>query len=199
MTRPLSRGYHPPTPALSEANVMTDETLVRRALDGDGRAFTALVDRHAGACLRFATRMLGSVEDAEDVTQDSLYRAYRALSTYEHSTAFRTWLMAILINRCRSAMLYRGRREQRVRIDPDRVDAASVESEVENIATREAIDRALRSLDPELREAFLLKHVEQLTYDEMAEATGVGVSALKMRVKRACDRLRIALEDHHES
>lgn len=190
VTRPASRGYHPPT--------MTDETLVRRALDGDGRAFTALVDRHAGACLRYATRMLGSVEDAEDVTQDSLYRAYRALSSYEHSTAFRTWLMAILINRCRSALLYRGRREQRVRIDPARVELATVESDVESIVEREAIDRALAQLDAELREAFLLKHVEQLTYDEMAEATGVGVSALKMRVKRACDRLRVSLEGHHD-
>jgi RNA polymerase sigma-70 factor (ECF subfamily) len=190
VTRLVSRGYHPPT--------MTDEALVRRALDGDGRAFTALVDRHAGACLRYATRMLGSVEDAEDVTQDSLYRAYRALSSYEHSTAFRTWLMAILINRCRSALLYRGRREERVRVDPDRVAAASVDSDVDSIVTREAINRAMQSLDAELREAFLLKHVEQLTYDEMAEATGVGVSALKMRVKRACDRLRGALEDHHD-
>jgi RNA polymerase sigma-70 factor (ECF subfamily) len=190
VTRFLSRGYHPPT--------MTDETLVRRALDGDGHAFTALVDRHAAACLRYATRMLGSVEDAEDVTQDSLYRAYRALSSYEHSTAFRTWLMAIIINRCRSALLYRGRREQRVRVDPDRVALATVEPDAGDVLTREAIDRAIGALDDELREAFLLKHVEQLTYDEMTEATGVGVSALKMRVKRACDRLRVALEDHHD-
>src|ERR1044072_4011899 len=119
---------------------MTDEMLVRRALDGDGRAFTALVDRHAGACLRYATRMLGSVEDAEDVTQDSLFRAYRALASYEHSTAFRTWLMAILINRCRSMLLYRGRREDRVRVDTDRVNLAPVEADVDRMATREAID-----------------------------------------------------------
>src|SRR3954462_2551219 len=112
---------------------MTDETLVRQALDGDGRAFTALVDRHAGACLRYATRMLGSVEDAEDVTQDSLYRAYRALSSYEHSTAFRTWLMAILINRCRSTMLYRSRREDRIRVDSDRLDSASVDADADAI------------------------------------------------------------------
>ena len=176
---------------------MTDETLVQRALDGDGHAFTALVDRHAGVCLRYATRMLGNVEDAEDVTQDSLYRAYRALSSYEHSTAFRTWLMAILINRCRSMLLYRGRREERVRADPVRLERATVDSDVDSIMAREEIDRALAALDTELREAFLLKHVEQLTYDEMAEATGVGVSALKMRVKRACDRLRVMLEDHH--
>jgi RNA polymerase sigma-70 factor (ECF subfamily) len=174
---------------------MTDEMLVRRALDGDGRAFTALVDRHAGACLRYATRMLGSVEDAEDVTQDSLYRAYRALASYEHTTAFRTWLMAILINRCRSMLLYRGRREARVRTDTDRVNLATVDADVDRMATREAIDRALATLDADLREAFLLKHVEQLNYDEMAAATGLGVSALKMRVKRACDRLRVALEE----
>ena len=190
MTQVGSRGYHPPT--------MTDDTLVRRALNGDGHAFTALVDRHAGACLRYATRMLGNVEDAEDVTQDSLYRAYRALHSYEHSTAFRTWLMAILINRCRSMLLYRGRREARVRADPVRLELATVEADVDGIVERQAIERALASLDADLREAFLLKHVEQLTYDEMAEATGLGVSALKMRVKRACDRLRAALEDHHD-
>jgi RNA polymerase sigma-70 factor (ECF subfamily) len=59
---------------------------------------------------------------------------------------------------------------------------------------RYAIDRAMSVLDAYQREAFLLKHVEQLSYDEMAEITGVGVSALKMRVKRACERLRAELE-----
>jgi RNA polymerase sigma-70 factor (ECF subfamily) len=190
VTRFPSRGY--------QSAAMTDDMLVRRTLDGDGQAFTALVDRHAGACLRFATRMLGSTEDAEDVTQDSLYRAYRALPTYETSTAFRTWLMTILVNRCRSAMLYRHRREARVKIDPDRVALASVDSDADTVVLRDAIDRAVRLLDAEQREAFLLKHVEQLSYDEMAEVTGVGVSALKMRVKRACERLREELGDHND-
>jgi RNA polymerase sigma-70 factor (ECF subfamily) len=175
---------------------MTDDQLVRRALEGDGRAYTALVDRHAGTCLRFATRMLGNVEDAEDVVQDSLYRAYRALATYDGSTAFRTWVMAILVNRCRSAMLYRHRREQRVTVDPDRVALASVDAAVDDMALRDAIGRAMATLDEDQREAFLLKHVEQLSYEEMAEVTGAGVSALKMRVKRACERLRIELEGH---
>jgi RNA polymerase sigma-70 factor, ECF subfamily len=190
VTRPASRGYH--------ATTMTDEMLVRRAVEGDGRAFTALVDRHAPMCLRYATRMLGSLEDAEDVTQDSMYRAYRALGSYEHDTAFRTWLMAILINRCRSALLYRGRREQRVYADPDLLERTAVEPDVEAIGVRQAIAQAVAALDPDMREAFLLKHVEQLTYDEISEATGVGVSALKMRVKRACERLRQLLEDHDD-
>jgi RNA polymerase sigma-70 factor, ECF subfamily len=176
---------------------MTDATLVRRALDGDGPAFETLVDRHAAACLRYATRMLGSVEDAEDVTQEAFFRAHRALARYDGSTAFRTWLMAILVNRCRSAMLYRHRREERVRVDPDRVAMASVEADTASFATREAIAKAVATLDADQREAFLLKHVEDLSYDEMAEITGVGVSALKMRVKRACERLRDLLEDDH--
>jgi RNA polymerase sigma-70 factor (ECF subfamily) len=181
-----SRGYH--------ATTMTDDQLVRGALAGDGRAYTALVDRHAGICLRFATRMLGNVEDAEDVVQDALYRAWRALGSYDGSTAFRTWVMAILVNRCRSAMLYRHRREQRVTVDSDSIAGAAVDSGVDDMALRDAIDRAMAVLDADQREAFLLKHVEQLSYDEMAEITGVGVSALKMRVKRACERLRAELE-----
>ena len=81
------------------------------------------------------------------------------------------------------------------------VDEAALEraeaADASDLALR-AIERALAQLEPGQREAFLLKHVEQLTYDEMAAATGVGVSALKMRVQRACDRLQILLmEDRY--
>ncbi len=65
----------------------------------------------------------------------------------------------------------------------------------EQRAWREEIYRALEQVDAMQREAFLLKHVEDLSYEEMAEVTGVGVSALKMRVKRACDRLRELLQE----
>ena len=58
----------------------------------------------------------------------------------------------------------------------------------------EEVERALARVEPEQREAFLLKYVEQLSYEEISELTGVGVSALKMRVKRACDRLRQLLD-----
>ena len=61
----------------------------------------------------------------------------------------------------------------------------------------EAIAAALAQLDPDSREAFLLKYVEELSYDELAALTGDGVSALKMRVKRACDRLRNLMENTH--
>ena len=169
---------------------MTDAALVRRVLDGDAQAFTTLVDRHLQPCLRFATRMLGSRHDAEDATQEALLRAYRALGSFEPDGNFRTWLFTILVNRCRTAMLQRSRYVRRVVTDGDMLQSAVVGDEAGAAELRVEIERAVARLEPEQREAFLLKHVEQLGYVEMAAVTGVGVSALKMRVKRACERLQ---------
>jgi len=179
-------------PAVARVDVdsMTDATLVRRVLDGDPRAFTILVDRHLQPCLRFATRMLGGRHDAEDVTQEALLRAYRALATYDPAGSFRTWLFAILVNRCRTSLLQRSRYVRRVVTDEDAMHNAVSSDDAAATELRIEIERALALLEPDQREAFLLKHVEQLGYDEMAVVTGAGVSALKMRVKRACERLQ---------
>ena len=174
---------------------MTDATLVRRVLEGDTAAFTTLVDRHAAACTRFAIRMLGNREDAEDAVQESFLRAYRSLARYEERQAFRTWLFQILVNRCRTAAVRRQRRQRMFLVDDHAVAAASVRPGAESTELRAELRRAIESLDPDQREAFLLKHVELLSYDEMAAATGVGVSALKMRVKRACDRMQWLLRE----
>jgi len=178
---------------------MTDAMLVRRVLDGDTAAFTTLVDRHAAACTRFATRMLGNREDAEDATQETFLRAYRSLARYEERQAFRTWLFQILINRCRTAAVRRQRRHRMFLVDDSAIAAASVRPAVDAGDLRAELKRAIDALDPDQREAFLLKHVEQLSYDEMAAATGIGVSALKMRVKRACDRMQWMLREGEAS
>jgi RNA polymerase sigma-70 factor (ECF subfamily) len=174
---------------------MTDASLVRAVLEGNVAAFTTLVDRHSRVCLRFATRMLGNTEDAEDVTQEAFLRAYGALGRYDERVTFRTWIMSILINRCRTALGSRRKREARVITDDAAVAVAAMSSGADDLAMRDALERALAQLDDAHREVFLLKHVEQLGYDEMATMTGAGVSALKMRVRRACERLQLLLED----
>jgi len=189
---------HPDVPGFNLAT-MTDAMLVRRVLDGDTAAFTTLVDRHAAACTRFATRMLGNREDAEDATQETFLRAYRSLARYEERQAFRTWLFQILINRCRTAAVRRERRHRMFLVDDDAVASASVRPAAEASDLRAELQRVVDALDPDQREAFLLKHVEQLSYDEMAAATGVGVSALKMRVKRGCDRMQRMLREGEAS
>jgi RNA polymerase sigma-70 factor (ECF subfamily) len=139
--------------------------------------------------------MLGSREDAEEALQDAFVRAYRSLAKCDDPERFGSWLFRILANRCRTAGTRRGRRDKTfVRDDVALMDAAQ-QHPAEREAWREEIDRALMMLEPEQREAFLLKHVEDLGYEEMAEITGVGVSALKMRVKRACERLRVLLQE----
>jgi len=178
---------------------MTDAMLVRRVLEGDTAAFTTLVDRHAAACTRFATRMLGNREDAEDATQETFLRAYRSLARYEDRQAFRTWLFQILINRCRTAAVRRQRRHRMFLVDDRAIAGASVRPAADAGDLRAELQRAIDALDPGQREAFLLKHVEQLSYDEMAAATGTGVSALKMRVKRACDRMQWILREGEAS
>jgi RNA polymerase sigma-70 factor (ECF subfamily) len=175
--------------------LMTDATLVRRVLDGETAAFTTLVDRHAAACTRFAMRMLANREDAEDAVQESFLRAYRSLARYEERQAFRTWLFQILVNRCRTAAVRRQRRQRMFLVDDTAVASASVRPAAESTELRAELRRAIDALDPDQREAFLLKHVELLSYEEMAAATGVGVSALKMRVKRACDRMQWLLRE----
>jgi RNA polymerase sigma-70 factor (ECF subfamily) len=107
-------------------------------------------------------------------------------------------MFAIVANECRSAASRRARRERRLVDDEAVLEAEAVEDGSDQRATREEIERALDELPPEQREAFVLKHVEQMSYEEMAEITGVGVSALKMRVKRACERLRDLLEEAHD-
>ena len=174
---------------------MTDGALVRRTLDGDGKAFTELVDRHAAACLRYATRMLGERSDAEDVTQETFLRAYNALESYDDTLPFRTWLFSILINRCRTALSQRMRRERRVVFDNEAIERSSAEAAQDAVELREELSRAIATLSPEQREAFLLRHVEELSYEEIMTVTGAGMSALKMRVKRACERLQQLLTE----
>lgn len=172
-----------------------DAEIVAQVLAGDTAAYAILVGRYRAQFARYATRMLGNREDAEEALQDAFLRAYRSLARCDDPARFGSWLFRILANRCRTAGARRGRREKTfIRDDVALLDASEAHPE-EQTAWREEIERALQMLEADQREAFLLKHVEDLGYDEMAELTGVGVSALKMRVKRACERLRALLQE----
>lgn len=191
LIRPISSPDAPEPGSAAERSL-----LVRAAQQGDVRAFATLVDAYYARCLRFALHMLANRSDAEEAVQDTFVRVYRALPSYEERESFEPWLFRILANRCRSAGARERRRSEFVEFGevPDR---ANDRRHDETIAWREEIARALATLPPEQREAFLMRHVEDLTYDDMAVATGAGISALKMRVKRACDALRVRLTEDH--
>ena len=177
----------------------SDAAIVARVLRGNAEAFRELVDRYRDQYARYALHMLGNREDAEEALQDAFTRAYRSLARCEDPERFGAWLFRILVNRCRTAGTRRGRRARTFVTDDAALLGASEEHPEDRAAWREEIDRALQQLRSEQREAFLLKYVEELGYDEMSRMTGVGVSALKMRVMRACERLRDLLSEVHSA
>lgn len=194
MTPPL-RLLPVETPAQVEGSFADARSLViHAARAGDVRAFATLVDMYYARCLRFALHMLADRSDAEEAVQDTFVRLYRALPSYREQDSFEPWLFRILGNRCRTAGAKQRRHAEVMEYGdvPERATAAGHDREM---VWREEIERALRSLPAEQREAFLMRHVEGMSYEDMVVATGAGLSALKMRVKRACDALRVQLTE----
>lgn len=167
----------------------TDGEVVARVLSGDVEAYAILVERYEQRFARFATRMLGSREDGEEALQDAFLRAYRALGRYRERERFGPWFYRILVNRCRSILAQRRRRWalERDAEPPDPPVAGNGDSQGDR---GDDPGWLLRGLPLEQREVFLLRYVEDLSFDEIAALTGVRVSALKMRVKRGLERLR---------
>ena len=170
--------------------------VVRQVLAGDVEAYATLVARYRPQLGRYAMQMLGNRDDAEDAVQDAFARAYRSLARCREPARFGAWLFRIVVNRCRTTGARRARRDQLfTTADISAFPEPRTDDVMERRAWREEIHSALQRLSPEQREAFLLRYVEDLGYEEMAELTGASVSALKMRAMRACERLRGALEE----
>jgi RNA polymerase sigma-70 factor, ECF subfamily len=169
----------------------TDAQIVHRVLAGDREAFAHLVDRHHARCLRVAVHLLGDPDAADDVVQDAFVRAYRSLGSYREQDRFGAWLTRIVVNRCRSEQM-RASRWSSIEVVPEPFER----HEHDRQDTREALAHALAQLEPAQREAIVLRFADERSFDEMSTITGVGVSALKMRVHRACARLRSLLAEH---
>jgi len=172
-----------------------DAELVRRVRTGDIGAYGALVARYRDRLGRYAVHMLGDREDAEEALQDSFVRAYRSLERCDDPARFGAWLYGILVNRCRTSGARAARRRRMFVRDVDAFNGATQADQADRVAWSDEVNRALARLAPEYREAFLLKHVEDLEYEEMVRLTGAGVSALKMRVKRARAQLQKFLKE----
>jgi len=173
----------------------SDADLVRRVRAGDTGAYGALVARYRDRLGRYAVHMIGDREDAEEALQDAFVRGYRSLARCDDPERFGAWLYGILVNRCRTTGARAARRRRMFVRDEAALNGAAHTGQTERLDWDDAVGRALARLASEYREAFLLKHVEDLEYEEIAQLTGVGVSALKMRVKRAREQLQVILRE----
>ena len=169
-----------------------DRQLVRRVLAGQVDDFRALVDRHQQSIFRFASKLLGNWEAAEDVTQEVFLAAFANLSGYDSSrAAFSTWLFTIARNRCINLL------EERHPTPLNELDPIGEVTFADPIVSQELsqqLDHALAALPVDQRSAFLLAEVEELPYAEIARIEQTSLGTVKSRIHRAKQRLQALLE-----
>jgi RNA polymerase sigma-70 factor (ECF subfamily) len=181
----------------------SDRASLARAAAGDPDAFRLLVERHSRYVFGVAYRLTGSVEDAEDVVQNTFLKAHRQLNRFEARADVKTWLHRITVNA--SIDLIRSRRHREIGHDPADLEAGSdraashdgapgPERMVMSTEIRDRIADGLMRLTPSERAAFTLRHVEGMSIREVATAMGLKTEAAKNSIFRAVRKMRGALE-----
>ena len=181
---------------------LAERALVVKARSGDAEAFRALVDRHSRGLFRLAYRMTGNESDAEDVVQESLLRAYRQLNKFDERASFGTWLYRIAVNCALDLVRLRKRRAEQQPAE-DSVDdpvrlAISRDPAPDRLALsgelRERVAEAMNELSAAERTAFVLRHYEGLSIEDVSRVLGCQPGAAKHSVFRAVQKLRRSLE-----
>jgi RNA polymerase sigma-70 factor, ECF subfamily len=185
-----------------------DRALVARASQGDAEAFTKLVRAHSSLVYRVALRMLGA-ENAQDASQEVWIRVWRNIKSFRGESAFSTWLYTITLNTCLSARQREARRQEReygpgeempyyLLLSEPSGGEADPEAATLSAERRDEIQEALTHLRAEHRAALVLRHMEGLSYAEIAEVLEVPEGTAKGWVSRGRAAMLLALseEDH---
>jgi RNA polymerase sigma-70 factor (ECF subfamily) len=181
----------------------TDAAAVALARGGDSEAFRELVERHSRAVYRLAHRMTGNPSDAEDVVQETFLRAYRQLSRFESRANFGTWVHRIAVNCAIDLIRSRPRRETpQDATDLDHIGASGAVDHQRPSPERLTISaevsgrvaEAMTALSPMERAAFMLRHLEGQSIDEISRALGLKANATKHSIFRAVRKMRSALQ-----
>jgi RNA polymerase sigma-70 factor (ECF subfamily) len=181
---------------------LTDAELValcQANLPNETRAFRELVRRYDQRVFGTCFRMLGNREDAEGHSQEIFLSVYKNIGQFEGRSSFSTWLYAITLNSCRNALRKRQRRpaisEHPIDELLDLLPSEEPDPEEATVAReeRDLVQAALDALDDETRSILILRELDGLAYDEIAEIVGISLSATKMRIHRARLALRTRL------
>jgi RNA polymerase sigma-70 factor (ECF subfamily) len=171
---------------------VTEERLIERAKGGSREAFGVLVEQHQNRLYRAACCLTRGASDAEDLAQEAFVRAYLALGRFRGDSAFYTWLFGILLNVYRRWV----RKQQRARRRRHDAEVAGVADPAAAPSRRAAagdeLGRALRAIDglpPRFREVMVLRHLEEMSYEEIAVATGCRLGTVRSRLHRARELL----------
>jgi len=181
---------------------MTDAATVSRARAGDPDAFRLLVERHSKAIFRLAYRMTGNEHDADDVVQETFLRTYRQLARFEERANFGTWVHRIAVNCALDLLRSRGRIDRHYGGDPEEAEmsrgAATRDPQPDRLLLsaelRDQVAVAMERLSGNERTAFVLRHFEGMSVEEISTTLGIQVNAAKHTIFRAERKLRQSLE-----
>jgi RNA polymerase sigma-70 factor (ECF subfamily) len=173
----------------------TDQELVRRVQAGDQTAFNLLVLKYQHRVLKLVGRFVNDPAEAEDVAQEAFLKAYRALASFRGDSAFYTWLYRIAINTAKNALVSQRRRPVDFDLDlqdPEQYDrqaklkeADTPEGVLLTDEIRAVVEQAMEQLPEDLRTAIVLRELEGLSYEEIAEAMDCPVGTVRSRIFRA--------------
>lgn len=182
-----------------ETKELDDEALVERAqsaVTGDTRAFEQLVERHQSRVAANCRYITGSESDVPDLAQEVFVKAYFGLSGFDGRSKFRTWLHRIKVNHCINFINRRKGRDHSSVDEPEAVAAEALhvepraERETDLLDERQRIATVLDAMGETLRVPLLLRDLDGFSYQEVADALGIGLSAAKMRIKRGREEFR---------
>jgi len=190
-----------------------DAALVARVQRGDKRAFDLLVLKYQRKIMRLLSRMIREPAEIEDVTQEAFIKAYRALPQFRGDSAFYTWLYRIAINTARNWQAANNRRpvtssiiemadgETFDEID-NLTDISTPESVLASRQIAETVTAAMQTLPEELRTAILLREIEGMSYEDIAQSMGCPIGTVRSRIFRAreaiASQLKSVLGDDHD-
>jgi len=172
-----------------------DRALIRRYLAGQRDAAIGLVDRYQKRLFNVALRMLGNVEDAEDVTQTVFLNAFLKLRTYDPRYRFFSWIYRMTVNESLNTLK---RRKGTVTLEAGPPVPAPGATADRTTEAQDLVGRALMRLKPDDRAVVVLKHFASFSYEEIAEVMEIPVRTVKSRLFTARDRLRLALRERGE-
>jgi RNA polymerase sigma-70 factor (ECF subfamily) len=177
----------------------SDAQIIAAVLAGDREAYRHLVERYQDQVFGVLLRLVGDRDVAEDAAQEAFVKAYLALSRFRGESAFGTWLVQIAIHTARDRVRRRQRRWERETTDEDGTVTVPTPGPdaLTNLVRDEDLDhmlQALQQLPEEYREVLVLKHLEEWSFEEIAQHAQASVGSLKVRAHRARRLLRQALE-----
>ena len=191
--------------ATSSLSSNPDLDLAQRHAYGDPTAFEEVYGRFSSMVFNLALRMSGKEDVAEDLVQDIFLRVHRHLARFNGRSSLKTWIYRVAINQCRSKL---GRRrwftqplaEENEGEGVHLVDAARTpESRTLAHDAARQVSRGLAQVKPKFREAVVLRDLEGLTYEEIAQVLGVRIGTVRSRIARGRDQLRVVLERAQET